>query len=206
VFHFLKETIKPGAVVLEVGANIGVFSVLMARWAGRNGMVHAFEPSPVCCEALTFHLDLNGVTDRVVVERAALSNSEGTATFYCAGTSGTNSLSGAHINTDFGSIEQTEVRVTTVDSYCFANRVSPFLIKIDVEGFEFHVLEGAFDILKRCRPVILVEFHPLNWADIGVCPDSTMSVLGELGYRAKALSGQRNIVSEYGHVVFEPSA
>jgi len=205
VFHFLKERVKPGAVVLEVGANIGIFSVLMARWAGSNGVIHAFEPSPACCEVLTFHLGLNGVKDRVVIERAALSNSEGTATFYCSGTSGTNSLSAVRIHTACGATEETQVRVTTVDSYCFSRKVSPSLIKIDVEGFEFHVLEGAFDILKKCRPIILVEFHPVNWADIAVSPKSVMSALENLGYRARALSGQQNILSQYGHVVFESS-
>ena len=93
----------------------------------------------------------------MTISEYALSDAEGTATFYASGISGKSALSGANIGQDS---EAFKVPVTTIDSYCEANKIRPSLIKIDVEGFEFKVLNGARKTLKEVRPRILVDCTP----------------------------------------------
>jgi FkbM family methyltransferase len=201
VLDLLKQTITPGAVVLDVGANVGVSAMMMARWCGPEGHIHAFEPSPSPKQLLTEHLRMNGLSDRVTVCASALSDAEGTTTFYASGISGKSALSDVNIGQ---SSEQVQVPVTTIDAYCRAKNIKPSLIKIDVEGFEFNVLKGARNTLKEVRPSILVELHPMNWPALGIDVGWAAEQLRELNYKATALEKQGDVLSEHGHVMLEP--
>src|SRR5947209_4602202 len=65
VCDYLKRHVQPGMVVFDVGAHVGLFTVLLARWAGSTGRVFAFEPAPQTRAALTDHLALNDLAGRV---------------------------------------------------------------------------------------------------------------------------------------------
>jgi FkbM family methyltransferase len=201
VLDLLKRTITPGAVVLDVGANVGVSAMMMARWCGPEGHIYAFEPSPNPIQLLTEHLRMNGLSDRVTVCPSALSDAEGTTTFYASGISGKSALSGANIGQ---SSEQVHVSVTTIDAYCRAKNIKPSLIKIDVEGFEFSVLNGARDTLRDARPSILVELHPMNWPALGIDVGWAAEQLRGLNYKATAVEKQADVLSEHGHVMLRP--
>jgi FkbM family methyltransferase len=201
VFALLKRTIKPGSVVVDVGANVGVLAIFMARWAGAEGHVYAFEPSPTPRRLLIEHLRMNGVSSGVTVCPVALSDVEGETTFYAVGISGKSALSGANIGRE---PEQFQVPVTTIDSYCSSQNVRPSLIKIDVEGFEFSVLNGARNTLKQFRPSVLVELHPMNWPALGINKGWAAAQLAELNYKVTAVENQTDIFSEHAHVMLEP--
>ena len=201
VLDLLKQTITPGAIVLDVGANVGVSAMMMARWCGPEGHIHAFEPSPNPKQLLTEHLRLNGLSDRVTVCPSALSDAEGTTTFYASGISGKSALSGANIGQ---SAEEVQVSVTTIDAYCQAKNIKPSLIKIDVEGFEFNVLNGARNTLQEVRPSILVELHPMNWPALGIDIGWAAVQLRELNYNVTAVEQQTDVLSQHGHVMLRP--
>jgi FkbM family methyltransferase len=203
VFALLKQKIKRGSVILDVGSNVGVLAILMARWCGPKGHVYAFEPSPTPKQVLTEHLRLNGVQSRVTVSPSALSDVEGVTTFYGAGISGKSGLSKV---TMCMAADQFEVPVTTIDAYCRTLDIQPSLIKIDVEGFEFNVLNGARNTLKEFRPSVLVEFHPMNWPALGIDPRWAAAQVAELNYTVTAVEKQTDVFSEYGHVLLEPVA
>ena len=201
VFSLLKRTIKPGSVILDVGANVGVLAIFMARWAGTGGHVHAFEPSPTPKQILIEHLRLNGVSSRVTVCPLALSDVEGETMFYAVGISGKSALSNVNIGRE---AEQFQVPVTTIDAYCRSLNIKPSLIKIDVEGFEFSVLNGARNTLKEFRPSVLIELHPMNWPALGIDPHWAAAQLAELNYTVSAVEKQTDIFSEHAHVMLEP--
>jgi FkbM family methyltransferase len=198
----LKHTIAPGAVVLDVGANVGISAMMMARWCGSEGHVYAFEPSPTPKKILARHLRMNDLTDRVTISDFALSDAEGTATFYASGISGKSALSDANIGQ---SAEAVKVPVTTIDAYCEAAKIKPSLIKIDVEGFEFNVLNGARKTLKEARPSILVELHPMFWPALGIDTGWAASRLRELNYRVTPIEKQSDVLSQHGHVMLQPA-
>jgi FkbM family methyltransferase len=201
VFKLLRQTIKPGSVILDVGANVGVLSMFMARWAQPRGQVHAFEPNPISKQVLIDHLRLNKLSNRVTVCPVALSDVEGVTAFFAADTSGKSSLSNANMGLD---AKQIQVPVTTIDAYCSSQNIRPSLIKIDVEGFEFSVLNGARNTLREFRPSVLVELHPMFWPPLGIDSRWATAQLAGLDYKVTAVEKQGDVFSEYGHVMLDP--
>lgn len=202
VYSYIKSAIRPGDVVLDIGAHVGLFTILLARWVGVTGRVFAFEPTPLTRAALSDHLALNEVADRVEVVGSAISDRVGEATFHTVSNSPENTLN--EIHSRLGTSHELRVPVTTIDAYCDAHELNPTLIKIDIEGYEWHALRGAKETLARCQPQVLLEVHPMNWTEIGESTDTAISILTELGYRALPLEGQTEPLAEYGHVVLEP--
>lgn len=202
VFDYLKAKIQPGAVVLDVGAHVGLFSVLLARWAGPGGHVFAFEPTPVTRAALSDHLTLNRVANQVTVCPFAVSDKEGSSFVYTVSNSPENTLSPIHGRLTNASA--VAIEMTTIDAFCAARKISPTLIKIDIEGFELHALRGAKRTLIRHRSLVVAEMHPMNWPEIGVSREQVIEVLNDVNYRLNPLDSQIDPFSEYGHVVLEP--
>jgi FkbM family methyltransferase len=185
VLDLLKQKITPGAVVLDVGANVGVSAMMMARWCGPQGHIHAFEPSPTPKQLLIKHLRLNGLADRVTVCPSAVSDVEGAITFHAVGISGKSALSAANLDQ---TAERFEVPVTTIDAYCRSH----------------NMLNGARDTLKQFRPSVLIELHPMFWPSLGIDPHWAASQLKDLNYAVRAVEKQSDILSEHGHVMLEP--
>jgi len=164
-YNWIRERLHPGDTVIDCGANLGLFSTMMAQRVGPTGTVHAFEPSPNSCRDLTQVLRLNQLTC-VVVNACAMADSCGEAVF-CDITEGDVRREGSHLNAlgrmDFmGGIGHQEIRVptTTLDTYVAERDITPRLIKIDVEGAEFLVLEGGRNCLRTCKPLLVIEIHP----------------------------------------------
>lgn len=203
LFLFLKRAVRSGDTVVEVGANVGVFTVLVARWVGPQGHVFAFEPSPIARAALEDHLRLNGMADRVTVISAAVSDAPGSSIFYELGASGENTLSATHSR--IADARALQVHVTTLDDFCQSHSITPSLIKMDIEGFELHALRGARRILTSYRPLLAVEVHPMNWPELGISRKEVEEFLAGIGYRVTALQEQTEPLGEYGHVILEPT-
>jgi FkbM family methyltransferase len=166
-----------------------------------QGHFHAFEPSPTPKRVLTEHLRMNGLSDRVTVCPLALSDKEGAATFHAVGISGKSALSSANLGEG---VEHFQVLVTTIDAYCESHNIKPSLIKIDVEGFEFSVLNGAKNTLKEFRPSVLIELHPMNWPSLGIDPRWAEAQLTALNYKVTAVEKQYDVLSEHGHIMLQP--
>ncbi len=204
LFRFLEGVVRPGDVVLEVGANIGIFTVLLGRWVGPRGHVYAFEPAPETRALLEDHLMLNGVQDRVTVVADAISDVPGRSSFHAAGMSGRNALS-PNTHGERGP-DTVEVPVTTIDAFCKERNVIPTLIKMDIEGYEIHALRGARDVIAKHAPALIVELHHLNWPEIGVSAGEMDEMLSrmESNYRVQSLEEDPDCMSPYGHVALLP--
>ena len=144
--ELLEEHIEPGTVVVEVGAHIGTHTVPIARLVGPWGRVYAFEPQRKIYRELHHNLALNGVTNAVIL-RYAVGSGDARIIEMNPATSGNEGGTGVGSGGD-----RAELR--TLDSFGF-ERVS--LIKVDVEGYENAVLDGAMDTIRRNRPAILIE-------------------------------------------------
>ena len=201
VYNYLKERVRPGDVILDVGAHVGIFTILLARWTGPTGRVFAFEPTPVTFAALSEHLTLNGVAERVTPVPCAVSDQPGTVNFYTISNSPENTLNQRH--TSLGEATGIQVQVRTIDEFCAEKEITPALIKIDIEGFELHALRGARETIARHKPLLVIEMHPMNWPDINLSPEQVEAELAALGLRAVPLEQQRDPIREYGHVVLQ---
>jgi FkbM family methyltransferase len=163
-YRAFRAAVRPGMTVLDVGANVGAYTLMFATWVGERGRVFAFEPAPDACNGLRAHVTLNGFEDRVTIVQAALAASPGTAPFAIHPSGGASSLA-------FRSVDRAtriNVATDTIDSVCKAQGLLPAVIKIDVEGAELDVLTGARNTLVLPGLHIFVEFHPAVWRDAGV--------------------------------------
>jgi FkbM family methyltransferase len=156
VQNAVRDEIRPGDVVLDVGANVGGLSIAFSRCVGQSGAVFAFECNPKMIRWIQRDLAANGVTNVELIERAAWSRSNQRMTLHLHDTYYSSASS---LFWDWGQGEL-EVETISIDDLCSARNLAPRLIKLDVEGAEDAVLEGARATLERHRPIIVTEVHP----------------------------------------------
>jgi FkbM family methyltransferase len=148
---FVKQVVRPGMVVWDVGANAGFYSLAFSRLVGETGKVFAFEPLAENANNLLAHISLNQVRNVSVVQ-AALAERSGVIGFSVADS---NSM---------GKLSQREhaYLVPTLSADEFLERFPesrPDLLKIDIEGAEAWLLAGASRLLKEVGPQILLALH-----------------------------------------------
>jgi FkbM family methyltransferase len=158
----LRKLLRPEDVFIDVGANVGIMSLVAARWVGPRGRVFSFEPSEREHRSLVQNLELNEANN-VTPIRAALSDRVGLATLRVAASShgGLNTLgeSFAYDGVNTAALEQ--IDVTTLDEFTRAKRLDRVsVVKLDVEGAEGAVLAGSTRLLKEFRPALVLEIFP----------------------------------------------
>lgn len=150
--RYLLHTIKKGTTAFDVGAHKGGYTFWMQKAVGRKGRVVAFEPQSKGARLLQ---ELYGGTN-VRVEHRALSDSMGRQELYIQPQTYAVSFE-ASLENKYPDALTELVETVTIDHYCMEQRLLPSFIKIDVEGHEEKVLQGAKNILSQVRPVLLVE-------------------------------------------------
>jgi FkbM family methyltransferase len=151
----LVKQIKTGDVFLDIGANIGFFTVIGARMVGPDGRVYAFEPVPANTAALRHNIALNSFENTKIFE-SAVSNFSGKGELLLAGWGGGSTLAYASSPPDLKGI--LEVDLVTIDQLVERGEIDPpAVVKIDVEGAELEVLQGMAQTLEQHHPVIVYE-------------------------------------------------
>jgi FkbM family methyltransferase len=170
-----EEAVKPGSVVWDIGANMGLFSFAAAGLAGLNGRVYAFEPDAVMARLLRLSARLNPQAAPVEVVPCAVAEDLGLAHFEIAQRSrASNALEGFQLSQG-GGVREVETVVTLSLDWLADRLPAPDVLKIDVEGAELAVFRGARQLLKTKRPVVLFELTRPNW------PEESR-LLADLGY------------------------
>lgn len=186
---FFRSLLKPGMVVLDAGANEGLYSILAARAVGPSGVVVAVEPSPREFRRIYANLELNRLSNVRVVPRGLL-DSPGAAVLHAADAthSGHNTF-GRFVYESVGGVEDTEVQVTTVDDLLREQGLDRLdVIKIDVEGAEARLLRGAVGTLKRHRPLIIMELQDRSLRAMGSSATEVLELLADQDYRLYGFS------------------
>jgi FkbM family methyltransferase len=181
---FLKDYLREGDVFVDVGANIGLFTILAGRLVGPSGRVYAFEPCTQTYQRLVGNVQREGMS-QIACHRLALSNATGEASLAVSqGEYGAwNSLAGA-----LADGETKAERVPTVEWDVFSARESlskpVTVMKIDVEGWELPVIDGARSLLQRPEaPLLQVEFTRANALAAGSSCEQLFDRIREFGYR-----------------------
>jgi FkbM family methyltransferase len=201
-FAMLRKLVRPGDVVYDCGANLGLYARHLTGSLGA-GRVVAFEPMADNREILAANLALGGIADRVTVLPFALSDEDGTAEFQVDDmqtTSGTLSkvtgggASEGRRNLRLGPLT-TRVPSRRLDTAVAEERLPPpDVIKVDVEGAEGLLLRGAAGLLREHRPRLLVELH-----GAAVARD-VLAVLDGLGYACAGKVEPHIHASGYGRL------
>jgi FkbM family methyltransferase len=186
--EFIRNTLQPGDIFFDIGANIGLFTLVAARRVGPGGRVFAFEPSQRETRYLQRNIELNHLTNVTIVE-CAVAERQGTTQFAIAADGGTNSLKqNDHPQQQIQS--WSSVNVTTLDTFISANEIQRVpLVKIDVEGGEVNVLNGARGLLSgNYPPVIVCEFCDVTAAGFQSTGRQLYDTFTVMGYRLFSLS------------------
>lgn len=166
-------------MVIDIGANIGIHCLYWAV-SNKDLKCSAFEPSRSTAGVLRNNIQMNGAAERVQVHEVALSNVEGEAPFYECSDAAFSSLKDTKRKPV---VNEVLVSVTTLDSWVSVHGVSKVdLVKIDVEGLEHEVIEGARDVLQRLRPHLFVEIFGGERSNRS--PEKTVETIVGYGYDA----------------------
>jgi len=187
---FLK-TLNTGQVFIDIGANVGYYTVLGSRLVGNNGLVIAIEPSIRNIHYLYRHVVLNKAQNVIIIS-AAVADELSVATF----SPGVNYAEG-HLSSECCQLEvnsgnrATVAPTVTLDAVVGKLGVIPDVIKIDVEGSEYLVLQGAYSTLIRAKPILFLSVHS------EVLRIKCVSYLLDIGYSVEALSQDKINPTEY---------
>lgn len=179
----LRDIIKPGMTVVDVGANIGIYTAYMAKIVGKEGRVYAFEPSPHTFNLLKkYNKNLN-----VTLVQAAVGDTTGRITLYLSD----------KLNVDHHTYETDEVRQKIdvpsyrLDDYLKNEKID--FIKMDIQGFEHKALLGMTNILQNNRDIkLLMEFWPYGLIKAATTPQEILSFLHELNFKTELIEGKQH--------------
>lgn len=197
---FIVNTIKPGMTVVDVGTNIGYFTVLLGMLVGNAGKVYGFEANEEIFKTLNINMEMNWVTSQSVLKNNAVYSENTALTFYVSQLfQGSSSLRDITENEDRGdTIQRIEVEAVSLDNALNGVEVIDFM-KIDVEEGEYHALLGMTRLLDegRIRTVVFEWNKIVLGEDENVLANKLKEL--ELTYKAKF-----NVLDNEGNLVLVP--
>ncbi|MCU1261514.1 MAG: methyltransferase FkbM family [Bryobacterales bacterium] len=183
----ITNVLHAGMNVVDIGANIGYYSILAARLIGPEFRVLAVEPQPAVVRKLQQNIALNGITN-IEVAQAALSNVEGPMDFFVP-EPGMESHGSLRANGTFDAREKVTVQARLLDRLLAERGFdSVGLIKMDAEGAELPIIEGAKELLSSPRrPHIVFESAEINSRPFGYSVFDLLKRIHEFGYELRQL-------------------
>lgn len=171
--------LKPGDCVIDIGANVGYFTILGSMITGPRGVVHAFEASPETARQL--QITIQNPNGNIKIHPLAVSDHHGKIEFSC----GPIDRTGISSIRSLGEKEAKRISVPciTLDEY-FGEMTKVDLIKIDVEGAELMALRGMKQLLERTRPYVILELTDKWLRELGGSAEELLTFMKSIGYSA----------------------
>jgi FkbM family methyltransferase len=170
--------LEPGSVFVDVGANIGYFSVIAASVVGEDGAVFAFEPDPANFALFKASVELNGMDQRIHAVQAGLAATDGSGRLYLS----EDNLGDHQIHR--ADTERASIPIRLLDGGCYlADRLQRIdLLKVDTQGAEYDVMQGLMPLLRSlsATPRILIELTPLSLRQGGASGRALVELLARL--------------------------
>lgn len=209
--YIVKQELKPGMTVLDIGANIGTYALLEAQLVGPQGKVYAIEPSPQNFDLLNQNVSLNRFGDRIDTFRLGASNQAGVGTFFLHAASNLHTFHPqkygdfAQVETDKEYVDTIEVDVVNICDFARDKRPIDF-IRMDIEGFEVEVLQGMEQGIMEgwLTPSILFESHRPKYDDLHHNMRAQLTRLFELGYMPKTLISTDESIARFHEKGYTP--
>jgi len=207
----MAEHVRPGSVAIDIGANVGFYTLGLSRLVGANGQVHAFEPGPVSFALLSRNCYANAPSlDMVLLNKAAVSDRNGKTNLFI-NTSG-ESDNQVHHDIDEYKYKNEDSRpkllvdVVNLDEYFKGKNQNVSFIKIDTQGHEYYVLKGAQRLLSESKDIVLlIEYAPYLKAWTAINQDEFYLLIKDMGFRIYDLINKNVEVdnvylkANYGH-------
>lgn len=184
--ELFKRIVKEGDIFIDLGANIGYFSLLASKIVGEQGKVYSFEPEPRNFKYLCTNIELNSYKNIIPVNKAVSDKTGKTKLFICSYDTGhhtINQYNGIKVqnpNKIGGKEISIEIETTTLDEFLDKKEDFVNIIKMDIEGAEMLALKGMDRIIKQSKDLkIIIEFFPLFIEKMGCSPKEFVTKLKE---------------------------
>ncbi len=189
------RAVRPGDTVIDVGANIGLVSLVAAWRVGPAGRVHAFEPNPVVYEQLRWHVETNRLS-QITALPLGLGDREETLELNVPGRGNLGAGTFSPIPARYrGEVSQrSAARIVRADSLPELRVAGNLVIKLDVEGFELRALRGLEPLIERHRPLLISEVNAEMLAMAGTSPAELFGFMAVRGYRPWEFFTRRAII------------
>lgn len=176
----VRKIIEDQDVFFDVGGYIGWYSLNAAQLVGKNGKVFAFEPNPKIAKKLRVNCEINGLKN-VDVQEIALSNNDGLEDFWI----GKNGMLGSLKKQDSASaFMKIKVKTMKIDTFCRKKGIKNIkLIKIDAEGSDLEIIDGAKKTLEEISPFLILEVYGSGYNEEKKTDKKIINYLLELGYK-----------------------
>ena len=183
--ELVKKMIKKNDIVLDIGANIGYYTLIFAKLVGEEGKVFAFEPDPTNFALLKKNVEINGYKNVIMVQKA-ISNKTGKAKLYLSEYGTEHRIYNSYDNCQF-----LEVEVTQLDDYFKNYNETINFIKIDIEGAEGGAIQGMVALLKKNKNVkIMTEFWPAGLKRSGIDASEYLKIFVKHGFKLYNINEQ----------------
>ncbi|MBU0766674.1 FkbM family methyltransferase [Patescibacteria group bacterium] len=180
--EYCKNFLKPGMVFVDVGANIGLFTLMAARQVGPTGHVYSFEPGATNCVLMRKNVEHNGYNNVTIIQKAVLDHS-GSCTLF---KSGFNTADHRTYCVSKGR-KQTTIDCVSLDDY-FSPDIHIDMIKMDIEGVEEVAIRGMDRILATKKPLqFIVECWPSVLKKVGTDPFKLFASLEQRGFKLSVI-------------------
>ncbi|HUR66490.1 MAG TPA: FkbM family methyltransferase [Chitinophagaceae bacterium] len=181
--NFINNYLGEGMKVIDIGAHIGLLSVIMAQKVKSTGKVYSFEPTPSTFRLLQKTIAINNSAGIIQPNRLAVAEKRGKTFFYVTDIEAHNSNSLANNKRNYGNEHKIDVELTSVDEFVLDHKISKIdFIKIDAEGAEYSVLKGCETTLRRDKPKMILALHPLSIVNFGNSLGEIWDYLQTFGY------------------------
>jgi len=179
---YIVHNLNPGDVCVDIGCHKGGYLYWLQKRVGQQGKVYAFEPQIKLFQYLEEISNLYHY-DNVVLENLGLSNESGATDFYIPiSKNGTSPGARIDLLEDRNNYKKETIELVTLDQYFYQRKIFPKLIKIDVEGHEKKVLLGGMEMIKSCKPKLIIECEYRHLKD-GEDIADVYNLLKQFGYK-----------------------
>jgi len=198
----VKKLIKIGNNVLDIGANIGYFSLLFAKLVGNNGRVYAFEPEPENFRILKKNLEINHYNNTMAIQKAISDKNHTVKLFLNEINTGNHSIYKSSETSAFIDIESIKL-----DDFSDIQNKRIDFIKIDIEGAEIDAFKGMKNVLqKNSQVTILSEFNLYLLNKFNKKPREYVKILNDLGFEIFLLDSKKKkivpfVLDEFLHTI-----
>ena len=182
-----KNLIKDGDIVLDIGANIGVHTLLFSKLVGKNGYVFAFEPVNEISDHLKMNIALNRI-ENVEVIKKVIGDEVKTYEFFQVDQNIFDPVSSSSVilTDEIKELDKSKLITKknklgdTIDNFCSSRKIIPNFIKMDIDGFEYFALKGGIELFNKSKNLIIIfEHHSSRINSINLNNESFKNLMKE---------------------------
>jgi len=173
----MKEELKEGMTIVEIGANIGYYALMEASIIGKKGKIYAIEPFPSNFDLLGKNVKLNSYNDIVELHQLAIGDKTGLTNLFVSDKHNLCNM----LQNDADSC--VEVPAVTFDEF-IKDKKLPDMIRMDIEGFEYFILDGMKKTMEKCKSCkMFIEVHPYQMYEKGLDYKKPLETLFDYGFK-----------------------